>query len=200
MAEIPFPATANVVNFSPSLDERLQVNTSEWTGARKVSTLPGAQKWSAKFSPHQLLAAASRKEWRAFLIALRGQVNSFRLPVCQRQHEGANPVVASGANAGATLPLGGMPGSAKFLDAGDYLTVPLPSGHNRLVMLTADLIANSSGAGVAQFRPFLNEVPVAATSVESKDPFAQMALTQATNGWTEDRGAMGIAFSVEEAL
>ncbi|MBD2842711.1 hypothetical protein [Erythrobacter rubeus] len=201
MAEIPFPTSANIVSMRLELDERQQVNRSEWTGRRKVTTVPGAQRWFAQFSTHTIHDPAARKDWRAFLIALQGEANTFRLPVASVQHAGANPLIRSaGATGGGIIPVEGLPVSSAFLDAGDYLTVPLPSGHQRLVMITADVVSNSSGHANIQVRPFLNEVPAAGAVVESVNPFALMALASSRNGWTQSRGGLEFEIQVEEAL
>lgn len=194
------PTSANLVSFSIMLDQQQQVNRSEWTGTRKVTALPGAQKWMAKFQPHEICDQNIKKEWRAFIIALRGQANIFNLIVARNQHSGTNPVVGAGANAGATLPLTGLPVSTTLLVAGDYMTVPLPSGHERLVMLTADLTSNGAGAATAQFWPYLNQVPTLAATVETIDPFALMALAGSQQGWREEYGVMRIEFDAEEAI
>lgn len=200
MVEIPFPTSANVVSFELSLDENVQVNRSGWTKRRKVMGLPGAQKWQATFNPHTIYDLDDRRDWRAFLVALEGPVNNFRLPVAETQRTGSNPTVAAGANAGSTLPLTGLPAGQTVLRAGDYMTVPLPSGHHRLVLLTADLVATGVGIATAQFRPDLTEPPAQGATVETIEPFALMALTGSENGWREERGGMEINFSVEEAF
>lgn len=200
MTEIAMPTSANLVQFSLSLDDRKQVNRSVWTGVRKVTGLPGVQMWKASFSPHVITSDVLKKEWRAFLISLRGPENTFRLKVASGQHGGSNPTVKSGANAGATLPLQGLPISGTLLVAGDYMTVPLPSGHQRLVMLTAPLTSDASGEAVASIWPYLNEVPETDETVETIDPFALMALNAAEQGWQDQFGRMTIAFDAEEAL
>ncbi len=200
MTLIAMPTSVNLVNFQIFLDQRQQVNRSEWTNTRKVSAAPGAQKWSARFSPHEIIEDAHKKEWRAFLFALEGQANTFNLTVATGQHSGSRPAVGSGANAGATLPIAGMPANTVLLEAGDYMTVPLPSGHQRLVILTADLISDGSGLGTAQFKPFLNEVPAFGATIETVDPFALMALSGGEQGYSEEFGKMTVEFTAEEAL
>jgi hypothetical protein len=200
MTEITMPTSAKLVQRAVALEENIQTNTSEWTGSRKSTALPGAQKWLAQFAPHQIFEESAQKEWRGFIIALRGQVNKFRLPMASAQHGGANPTVATGANAGASLPLTGLAISSTVLVIGDFLTVPLPNGHQRLVMLTADLVSNGSGNATAQFRPFLNQVPTLGASVESINPFALMANSESKQGWSEEYGVMTINFNAEEAL
>lgn len=200
MTEITMPASANLVQRTITLENMVQVTRSQWTGSRKVTGQPGAQRWLAKFAPHEIFEESIKKQWRAFIISLRGQANIFRLPIATAQHGGSNPTVAAGANAGASLPLTGLAISAVILEAGDFLTVPLPSGHHRLVMLTADLVSDVSGNATAQFFPFLNQVPTLGASVESINPFCLMALTAASQGWSEEFGVMTLEFDAEESL
>lgn len=200
MTEMTMPTSAKLVQRRVDLEEVQQVNRSEWTGGRLITALPGAQRWLAKFSPHEIFEESAKKQWRAFILSLRGQANTFRLPMASGQHGGTNPKVGAGANAGATLPLTDLAPSSAVLEAGDFLTVPLPNGHHRLVMLTADLNSDADGEAVAQFRPFLNQVPTLAATVESINPFALMALTGSQQGWTDEFGVMTLEFDAEEAL
>lgn len=199
MTLVAMPTSANLVQFSLSLEEPAQRNLSVWTGGSKVTGLPGAGRWSASFAPHQIIEPKVKKQWRAFLLALRGPVNSFWLTVAKGQNTNSAATVGTGANAGRTLPLAGLLQSILILEAGDYITVPLPSGHHRLVMLTEDLVSSASGTAVARFRPELSEVPAAGASVEINNPYVPLALAQQKQGWTDSYGAMSIQFEAVEA-
>lgn len=200
MTIIAMPTSANLVKFSIVPVDNVQVNRSSWTGRRQVTALTGAQYWKANFSPHELFEKSQIKEWRAFLIKQRGGANAFNLIVERNQRIGSNPTVAAGATNGNNTPLQSLPANSLILQAGDYMTVPLPSGHKRLVMLENDLVSNSSGRATAQFWPLLNEVPAANQTVETINPFCPMALSSSGNGWQYDNGRFSIAFEAEEAL
>lgn len=200
MTLIAMPNSATLVRFTLGLEDNVQINRSSWTGRRQVTGLPGAQYWKASFQPHIIYDPSVIKEWRAFLINLRGGANNFHLPVAGNQRSGSNPQVAAGANNGNTIPLKGLPANATILRAGDYMTVPLPSGHNRLVMLSVDLISNGAGLATAQFWPLLNEVPVTNQIVETIDPFCPMALTSSNNEFGYQNSAFSISFDVQESL
>ena len=179
-----------------------QVNRSGWTGRRKVVGLSGATAWTANGTFKTIVTEAKAKAWRGFFISLCGSENPFRLEATENiQTEAANPQVAAGANDGSTLPLQHLPASATVLFAGDLMTVPLPSGHERLVCLTAPLVSDASGQGTATFGPELGEVPVAGAVVEIGRPWGLMALTSDPPGWDVDVGQQySFPVATEEAL
>lgn len=200
MSIIAVPDNEQIIIDRFDFDAPAQVNRSSWTKRSKIVDLPGGQSWHFEFHVEDITTEADERPWRVFLLQLKGPANSFRLPVACQQHEGGNPTVRSGANDGNTVPLQGLPASQTVLEAGQYMTVPLPSGHERLVMLTADLNSNGSGQGTANFIPSLDETPTAGASVETVNPWALVALPESRNGWTVSEGISGFQFSVDEAL
>jgi len=101
------------------------------------------------------------------------------------------------ASNGYTLPIHGLPPFALYLEAGQYLTVPLPSGHFRCVCLTDDILADVDGNAVAEFTPALNEVPALDAVVEAGRPFIPARFKESpTLGYD---GARGVGeYQVEE--
>lgn len=199
MAEIPLPA-GDLEDIEIELDQNFQVNRSAWTGRRRVSGMPGAQKWYARAVVPGLSTEDEERPWRAFLLSLRGPVHKFRFPVACSQRNGSNPTVRSGAGPLTTLPLQGLPANAVALRAGQYLTVPLPSGHHRLVMLTTDLVANGSDQGTATFVPELMESPAQGVAVETINPYFMAALVSPRQGWKLSNGVSVFAIDAEEAI
>lgn len=199
MAEIPMPA-GDLEDVEIELDQNFQVNRSAWTGRRRVSGMPGAQKWYASANVPDIATEDDERPWRLFLLSLRGPVHRFRFPVACSQRDGANPTVRAGANPYTTLPLQGLPANATALKAGQFLTVPLPSGHHRLVMLTADLVANGSGQGTATFVPELTQTPAEGTVVETISPYLHAALISPRQGWKLSNGVSAFVLEAEEAL
>lgn len=199
MSEITVPDYDNLLLDKLALSAPAQVNRSAWTGRRKVIGLPGAETWTGAVTIDTISTENEERPWRAFLAALRGPDNWFKWMLPCATHLGAKPNVASGAGNGYTLPLTGMQPSTTILRAGQYMTVPLPSGHKRAVCLTADLVANGSGAGTASFAPALGETPAAGATVETLAPYIPMAPTQTTLGFDMADGLSGTSFEVEEA-
>lgn len=200
MSEIAIPSPDDLLLDSLTLYAPAQVNRSAWTGRRKVIGLAGTEIWRGKATIDLICTEEEERPWRAFLFGLRGPVNWFRwyLP-CQR-HIGPKPAVAAGASDGYTLPLDGMQASATILRAGQFMTVPLPSGHWRTVCLIADLRTNGSGQATATFEPALNETPAENAIVESAVPFIPMAPVEPTQGLDSADGVSGASFDVEEAM
>lgn len=202
MAIITPPAPLPLRNVKWRVPFPAQVNRSVWTGRRKLIGMPGATVWTASGEFVTILNEARAKPWRGFFTALKGQVNSFRLRASESQQTtAANPTVRSGASYGGQLPLAGLPASRTVLVAGDFMTVPLPSGHERLVCLTADLVSNSSGQGLATFGPELGETPATGATVEIQRPWCLMALTSDPPGWDVSPGqTYSFSINAEEAL
>lgn len=199
MAEITMPP-GDLEDVEIELDQNFQVNRSAWTGRRRVSGMPGAQKWYARATVPYIATEDDERPWRAFLLSLRGPVHWFRFPVACSQRTGTNPQVRSGSTPFTTIPLDGLPNSATVLKAGQFMTVPLPSGRHRLVMLTADLVTNSSGEGTATFVPELMEAPAENATVETINPFLMAALMDSRQGWSLRSGVSTFSLDVEEAL
>lgn len=202
MAIIMPPAPLKLRGIRWRLHDPAQVNRSGWTGTRKVIGLPGAALWSAKGTFVPILGADAADPWIAFFIGLRGQANCFPLiAVERRQTSIANPVVDAGANAGKTLPLAGLPPYATVLGSGMRMSVPLPNGHVRLVVLQAPLVANAVGKAVAVFLPELSLVPTAGATVEIREPYSLVSQTNPESGWDVGAGQLyPFEMEAEEAL
>jgi hypothetical protein len=199
MSEIIVPDYDGLLLDGLDLHTPAQVNRSQWTGTRKVVGMPGVELFRGKATIDILATEEEERPWRAFLFGLRGPVNWFRWPLPRNSHIGPKPVVDAGATDGYTLPLTGMQPNARILRAGQWMTVPLPSGHYRAVCLTADLRADASGDATAAFVPELGEVPDAGETVETVEPFIPMRLSADRQGFAMSDGISGSAFDVEEA-
>lgn len=200
MSEVTVPLPDELQLEQLDLSSPAQVNRSSWTGRRKVIGLAGAETWNGRVAIAFIATEADERQWRAFLFALKGPANWFRWPLPRNHHIGPRPTVATGAGDGYTLPLTGMQPNARILLAGQFITVPLPSGHSRAVCLTADLVADGSGGATAQFQPALNEVPTTGATVETVAPFIPVAPVEPFMGLSTSQGVSGTGFAVEEAI
>lgn len=200
MTLLTIPDADALILLGYSCDLPQQVTRSEWTNRRKVVGAPGAEVWRFKLAIEPLATELEEQPWRAFWFGLRGQANTFNLPMPKQRHVGPRPTVDSGASDGYSLPLTGMAVSTRILRAGQFLTVPLPSGHKRLAMLASDLVTDSSGESVAALTVALNEVPTGGATVETGSPYCPVALSQSSASISYDNAVGGFAFDVEEAL
>lgn len=200
MSEITVPLPDELLLDRLDLSSPTQVNRSTWTGRRKVVGLSGVEVWQGSVSLSSIATEVDERQWRAFLFALKGPANWFRWPLPCNSHIGPKPLVATDIGSGSSLALSNMMASTRILQAGQFMTIPLPSGHARAVCLTADLITDSSGNATAYFSPGLTETPVQGTTVETAAPYIPMAPTQSVVGLGSSQGISGTAFDVEEAL
>lgn len=177
-----------------------QLNRSIWSSRSQVVGLPGAEYWTARAAIEPLATENDERPWRAFLFGLRGRQNIFHLPAACQSHVGSKPKVNAALSTGYTLPLDGMTVSTTILKAGSFITVPLPSGHKRLVMLMADLVTNGSGQATAQLNFALGEVPADNAEVETLQPYVPVRSVGGGIGLGWENAVSGASFDLEEAL
>lgn len=199
MSEKIIPSTGRLILDGLFLSSPAQVNRSQWTRTRKVVGMPGVELWTGKATIAPLATEAAERPWRAFLFGLRGPVNWFRWRLPCNRHIGPKPVVDVYPSDGYELPLAGMQPNARILLAGQFMTVPLPSGHARAVCLMADLRADADGNATAVFEPALSEVPAEGVEVETTDPYIPMSLIEPEQGFSAIQAVSGASFDVEEA-
>lgn len=198
LLEIPDTDALILLSLNPVVPD--QLNRSIWTSRSQVVGLPGAEYWTARVALEPMTTEDEERPWRAFVFGLRGRQNHFHLPIACQRHVGGKPLVNAATLSGYTLPLDGMQPSTRILKAGDFITVPLPSGHYRTVMLTADLITNSSGEATAQLNFALNEVPANNAIVETAKPFISVRSAGGENGMSWENAVSGAALDLVEAL
>lgn len=198
MAEVIVPDYDELQVLELDFDEPAQINRSAWTGGRKVVGQPGGSYWTGQVAVENIVTEAEERQWRAFIAQLRGVQNWFKAYLPCQSHIGPPPTVDTGAGNGYTLPLTGMSPSTIILEAGQHMTVPLPSGHNRPVRLTADLVTDAAGKAVAAFSPALNEVPTLGATVETANPYVPVASSSTRLAIPQSNSVSGFAFDVEE--
>jgi hypothetical protein len=201
MALITPPAPLPLRNLKWRHPFPAQNNRSGWTGSSKVVGLPGATTWKASGDFVTQIGENRARPWRGFFLALCGPINTFRLLATESQQTAAaNPTVRAGSGSSNTVLLQGLPASSTVLTTGMLMTVPLPSGHERLVGLTSDLVTNGAGQATGTFQPELGEVPATGATVEIQNPWALMRQTSAEPGWDVDIGQVySFPFACEEA-
>lgn len=200
MTEIELPPNALLLPDSLTLAVPANVLRSEWTGKRRVVGLAGVERWRGQLNVFPASTERAAQKWRAFVFGLRGAQNWFRWPLPCNFHVGPRPLVGASPGSDYELPLTGITPNSRIARAGQFMTVPLPSGHARAVCLTADLRGDASGNAVAYFEPALNEVPSVGATVETTRPFIPVAFveSEATLGLTG--GITTAPLVVEEAF
>lgn len=198
MAIITWPAALRIKSVAWRLEQPAAVNTSEWTGERTVLRRTGA-KWYAGIQLVPIRGEARVRPARAFLGALEGRANSFRLPACEGdQHAfGAVAAVVSGAGqTGSTLVASGLPAGVTFLPAGAFIEFG-----DELKVLTADCVTNGAGVGTFNFAPRIRVSPANGAPIATLRPTALLSLASDSVSLPVDAGQLyTIAFDAEEAF
>lgn len=200
MTEIIVPDPEGLILLSLDCDSPAQANEPTFGGRTQIVGLPGPERWFASIELDAIVTENDEIPWRRFVFGLRGIVNWFRLPVACQPHIGPMPVVGASPGSGYSLPLSGMQRDTTILSAGQYLTVPLPSGHFRLVSLASDIITDESGNATALLDQQLTETPTVGAQVESLFPFAAMRSENRRIGLAFDNSITGGRYSLVEAL
>ena len=174
-----------------------QVNVSEWTGARQALA-SGRGWWECSYSLPTIGGSASASPWRSFIAQMRGGANDCQVPVdgvSQRpfpesgaatlwldfaaadyySEGGSNyqPLVAGASQTGRSLTTDGWNENSTVLIAGQFVTVD-----NQLLVLTADVVADNTGAATISFEPPLRASPADNAAIEFRDPYALMYVTE----------------------
>lgn len=149
------------------------------SGATQVTAFPKAI-WALTLNLPPLIAA-ELAAWRAALAQLSALGNTFLgsppdYSGPSTGYAGPAPTVQGAGQLGRTLNVQGMTANASVLAAGDFFHV-IANGVRELKVMTAPLIANGSGVGVANFEPALRNAPNGASALEILTPAAEFRLT-----------------------
>lgn len=198
MSEIIAPEGLIITQLA--IDFPVQRNQSAWTRRTRKTGLPGAELWQAGAEIPETATEEGERKWRAFYFGLEGLLNWFKLKLPCQRHIGPKPTVASGGTGLYTQPLTGMTPNTTILFAGQFMTVPLPIGRPRNVMLTVDLRTDGAGTATAQFTPALGQIPVTGTTVETAEPFIPVSSTEQANALAYSNGVSGASLSLIEDM
>lgn len=198
MSEITAPE--GLIITSLGYDAPAQRNQSAWTRRTRKTGLPGAELWQASVEIPETATETQERRWRSFYFGLEGVLNWFKLMLPCQRHIGPKPVAAAGGDGLYTQPMSGMTANTTILFAGQFMTVPLPIGRPRAVMLRADLRTDAAGTATAEFVPALGQLPVTGTTVETAEPFIPVCSTETANPLAYSNGVSGASLSLIEDM
>lgn len=167
------------VQLVETLERRLVASvtaaTSGFTGSQQVQDW-GGEWWEFTFEM-ALTKGRDARRLSAFFAGLGGMRGRFLFcdPSAGRPDILADPVVASGGQTGNTLQTSGWVPSSPALETGDFISL----GNNadtRLYQITADAVADSSGAATLQITPRLRTSPPMGAALEIAAPLVLLRL------------------------
>lgn len=163
-----------------SLERRLvsttAVATSPFTGTEQV------QDWGGEWWDYAIeMARTTGRDGRrlsAFLAALGGARGRFlfRDPTIRRPEVTDSPQVAGGFQSGTVLVTAGWTPGAPALQAGDFFSLGADA-EVRLHQVTADVLADETGAAAVAFVPRLRASPADGAALEIAAPAVLLRLT-----------------------
>lgn len=196
MTTITLPSTPKPQSMMWKLTQPAQNNISTWTGARQV--LPsGRGWWECQITYPPIVGTTNFNAWRSFMAAMRGSANDVQIPVDQTAQSAiANTMLVNGANqTGRSINVDGLPNSTTVLTAGQFVTIG-----NQLLQLTANVTSNGSGQATLSFEPAIRAAPADNATVEFKNPYCLMYLTDDPSYSVEPGYVYSLSLNLKEAF
>lgn len=196
MTVVSLPAQFRIRSIDWEIDSPSQVNRSRWSGKDQVLGEPWHSRWSASLELVTIISEVNALACEAFLVELKGRVNTFRMPAVEGPQfpAFASPLVFGGVAQGATnVSVTNMPAGQNLLK-GHKLTI-----NDQMVMLMAPGTPTGPATLNFTFQPSLRQAASNGTPVEARTPTALVALAASARGWGVSPGQMyGIKLSAEE--
>ncbi|MBI1234779.1 MAG: hypothetical protein GC208_09785 [Alphaproteobacteria bacterium] len=150
---------------------------------RQVASLPGGFEWVME-CPFVSVTEEEGAELRAFLMKLRGRVNTFRFPVpgwtgLLSGYTGAAGLVKGAGQLGTSLESDGWNPSELLLKEGDWFTV-----NDELKICAADVSSDGLGEAAITFEPPLRRAPADNAPFVISSPYALMAQISPAEPWS----------------
>ena len=181
-----------------------QVFTSRFTGAAQVEELDGA-KWffSISLPPMNHEQAAA---WKAFLVQLRGRVNSFYAfdPDYEILGSNASPSgemrIDGAGQTGTAINIKAAAVSTSIFAEGDFISFETSRGLE-MKMITQAVTSDASGNATLNFEPPLRGETIDNNLIEYSSPRCIMALDESNVRWeTAEIMRYGISLSATERI
>jgi len=196
MTTITLPSTPKPQSMMWKLVQPAQNNISSWTGARQV--LPSNRGWwECQITYPPIVGTSNFNAWRSFTAQMRGAGNDVQIPVDPTAQSAiANTMLVNGANqTGRSINVDGLPNSTTVLTAGQFVTIG-----NQLLQLTANVTSNGTGQATLSFEPAIRAAPADNATVEFKNPYALMYLTEDPSYSVEPGYIYSLSLNLREAF
>lgn len=196
MTTITLPSTPKPQSMMWKLVQPAQNNISGWTGARQVLA-SGRGWWECQITYPPIVGTTNFNPWRAFVALMRGSANDVQIPVDPTAQSAiANTMSVNGANqTGRNINVDGLPNSTTVLTAGQFVTIG-----GQLLQLTANVTSNGSGQATLSFEPAIRAAPADNATVEFKNPYALMYLTEDPAHSVEPGYVYSLSLNLREAF
>jgi hypothetical protein len=206
MRLLDFPADLGPGALRWWLEPHAWTYESIFTRQRQVIELPAAR-WRAT-ATWPVLGARRARRMSALLAQMRGPANALKLwpfvaPMPAEGGAGGGMVVSHNPDdAGDAVTCTGYVAGSTPLRMGDYVRVTTAAGGGQLVIVTADVVADGSGAALVRFEPPLRAAPALGAALMTAYAWAPMALVDTGQGEMDykDSGLASTTLSFVEVL
>ncbi len=181
---LAFPASPGIQEAELFLIRKTNVSQSIFTGSEQRLENP-FHLWSVSGKiPIIDGDDAAARDWRAFILELRGQVGTFNLPVPgvtgpSTNYSGTVGVVKGAGLLGDSIPTDGWTASAAILNRGDFFMLG-----TELKMCMANISASGIGEATIVFEPALVQAPADNSVVTINNPFVIMRMGTDILSWS----------------
>lgn len=200
---VSFPTASGLRGYEFTIEDRVGLVPSVFTGQAQTQQWPGADLWSATLTLAPLTQTEA-DDWTSFLMELRGMANAFQLGEKRKATPNGSvsgsPQVDNGVsgNLAASQFLdtkGWTPSATGVLKRGDQFQIDY-----RLYQVLNDVNADSSGKATLSIWPSLREQPTdsgALTTTNSKGLW-RLAKNARGYGFDISRLVKGITIPIQE--
>lgn len=180
---LAFPTEPGIQDAEILLLRKTNVAQSIFTGAEQRSENP-FHLWTISGTIPVIDGDdAAARDWRAFILELRGQVGTFNLPVPgitgpSTNYSGTAGVVKGASQLGDSVITDGWTASTPLLNRGDFFMIG-----GELKMCMANISTSGIGEATIVFEPAIVSSPADNSIVVLNNPFVTMRMATDTLSW-----------------
>lgn len=182
---LTFPPNPGIKDASVHLARKTTVAMSPFTASEQRAEWPFSQ-WVISGTITEVdesTDAEAIRDWRSFIIELRGQLGTFYMSVPgysgpSTNYSGTQGAVKGASQLGESVTTDNWTINTPIMNRGDYFNLG-----SELKMCMADVSSDGIGEATILFEPTLGNSPADDSSIELDDPTAIMRMATDTNTW-----------------
>ncbi len=198
---IDFPTEPGLTGVEFTMARQTPIAQSPFTGAEQRNNLIYSTWLLAGRVPDMTGDEAAVRDWRAFLMELRGQFGTFSIVVPGNDdpstgYSGAIGTVDGAGQVGTSIVTEGWDNGAEILNRGDYFNLG-----EELKMCTSSISSGVAGTAIIDFEPEIKVPPANGSDVIINSPTIIMRLQEDEAVWSLKYPLIyGFSFKAQEAV
>ncbi len=198
---VTFPTDPGLTNVEFALSRQTAIAQSPFTGAEQRSNLTFSLWLLSGNVPDMSGDEVAVRNWRAFILELRGQYGTFTIVVPGNDdpstgYSGTVGTVNGADQVGTTIVTQGWTAETALLNRGDYFNLG-----NELKMCTSSVTTGIGGAATIDFEPEIKIPPTNGSDVIVNSPTITMRMQEDDLAWSLKHPLIyGFGFTAQEAV